>query len=209
MEEKRQLIIERTFDLFHSYGIKSVSMDDIARELGMSKKTLYQHVKDKSELVEAVVDYIRSFSEDAISVFYNKSLNAIQQHHSYWQKMDTKFVNYKPTFHFDLRKYYPSIMQSINEWKRKTIYEANKTNIEHGIKEGFYRDDLNAHIISRVLIGYQIYTFDPANGIFSESEITDSRTFEEVYKYHFFGVCTPKGLEEVRKLLCSSNKDNH
>jgi len=204
MEQKRQLIIERTFELFYRYGIKSVSMDDIAREIGMSKKTLYQHVKDKGELVEEVVDYIRGFMEEFISVFYDESLNAIEQHQVYWQKLDSKFVNCKPTFLFDLRKYYPSILQSINDWKRKAIYEANLANLEQGKREGFYRADLNSHIISKMLVGFHVFIFDPANELFSELEIAERQTFEQVNTYHFFGTCTPEGLDEVRRLFCDN-----
>lgn len=209
MEEKRQLIVERTFDLFYRYGIKSVSMDDIARELGMSKKTLYQHVKDKGELVDEVIDYMRSFMEEFISVFYDDSLNAIQQHKVYWQKLDSKFVNCKPNFLFDLRKYYPSVLQNINDWKRKAIYESNLANLEQGKREGVYRADLNSQIISKLLVGYQIFIFDPANELFSEVDIAEAQTFEQVYSYHFFGICTPKGMEEVKRLFCDTNKDNH
>lgn len=209
MEEKRQLIIERTFGLFHRYGIKSVSMDDIARELGISKKTLYQHVKDKSELVDEVVEYIRGFMEEFISVFYDDTLNAIEQHKVYWQKIDTKFVNCKPNFLYDLRKYYPAILQNINDWKRKAVYKANYNNFEKGKKEGLYRPDLDSHIIAKVLVGYHIFIFDPAHELFTEVEASEQKTFDQVNTYHFHGVCTPEGMQEVKRLFNDFNRNNH
>ena len=206
MEDKRQYIIERTFELFHRYGIKSVSMDDIARESGMSKKTLYQHVKDKSELVELVVKYIRGFMEELISVFFDDSLNAVQQHFEYWQKIDAKFVNCKPTLVFDLRKYYPAFFHDMNEWKRKTAYDYNHRNIEQGKKEGLYRADVDSRIIAKIMVSYNVYTFDPTNELFTEAELSDIKMFQEVFKYHFNGICTLKGMETVKNIFCDIKK---
>lgn len=206
MEEKRQQIIERSFELFYRYGIKSVSMDDIAREMGMSKKTLYQYINDKKELVVEVVLYMRTVMEEMVSVFSDTSLNAVEQHFAYWDRLDRRFANCKPTFLYDLRKYYPAILKEINNWKKTTFYNIHYLNMEQGKKEGFYRTDIDAAIISKIMVGYHLFIFDPINELFSDAELTEKKTFEETFKYHFYGICTPTGIEEVLKVANQSHR---
>lgn len=208
MEGKRQEIIERTFDLYRQYGIKSVSMDDVSRELGMSKKTLYQYVKDKNELVDLVIAFLKQYLVDSFNVFHDDSLNAIEQHFEFRKRVEPQTGKYQPTFLFDLKKYYPSHLQEIKNLKMETIYNANISNLKKGKKEGYFRDDINESIIARINVSYHVYTFDPGNGLFSDAEIMDKNTFAEVYKYHFRGICTEEGIEELKRLFCDNNITN-
>ncbi|TAJ14046.1 TetR/AcrR family transcriptional regulator [Marinilabiliaceae bacterium JC017] len=209
MEKKRQNIIERSFHLFHRYGIKSVSMDDIAREMGMSKKTLYQCVKDKGELVEAVMTYVRDFIGGAVNVFHDEKVNAIEQHLVHRNAFQEKFVHHNPTLSFDLRKYYPVIYHEMNEWKRKTVYDAHRANLQQGIKEGFYREDIDPDIIARLMVAHSIFTFDPTNEIFEPNSMNDQATIHQVYKYHFIGICTEEGLKECKRLFGHENENKN
>ncbi len=177
-------------------------MDDIARELGMSKKTLYQYISDKTELVENCMNFAKEKIESYLSVFYDYSKNAIEQHLAAKELIEKDRVVVNPTLIFDLNKYYPGILQDLNEFKKKAIYEAHVSNIDHGKKGGYFNEDLNSHVIARMMVSYHIFTFDPANRLFSESEIKDESIIFEVYKYHFRGICTPKGLEVVIQLFC-------
>ncbi|MCU4176741.1 TetR/AcrR family transcriptional regulator [Carboxylicivirga sp. N1Y90] len=208
MEGKRQEIVARTFDLYRQYGIKSVSMDDVSRELGMSKKTLYQYVKDKNELVDLVLLYLKQFLKDSFSVFHDESLNAIEQHFEFRKRMEPKTGRYQPTFLFDLKKYYPAHLQEVKNVKIDTIYNANISNLKKGKQEGYYREDIDESIIARINVSYHVYTFDPGNGLFTDAEVTDHKTFAEVYKYHFRGICTEEGMKELQRLFCDNNITN-
>lgn len=206
MEDKRQNIIEKAFELYRQFGIKSVSMDDIAREMGMSKKTLYQFISDKNELVESVIEYLKTFINELFSLFHNEKLNAIEQHFEFRNRMEPKKSRFQPTFLYDMKKYYPTLLQEIQDVKFKEVYNANLANLKKGKKEGFYIEDIDEHIIARMMVSYHLYTFDPSNGLFTDAEVMDFKTFEELYKYHFRGVCTQKGLDELTRLFCEINE---
>ncbi len=137
MTNKRDQIIEQTSKLFHQFGTKSVSMDDIARELGMSKKTLYQSVKDKNELVESVVNYNLKLYETFLTAFHNPDLNALEQFFTFSENVQEHFPKYNPSMLYDLRKYYPTLLNKINNKKQQMVFEANVANLDKGIKEGF------------------------------------------------------------------------
>ncbi|MCY1721589.1 TetR/AcrR family transcriptional regulator [Prolixibacteraceae bacterium Z1-6] len=208
MEHRRQNIISKAFDLYHQYGIKSVSMDDIARELGMSKKTLYQSISDKYELVENVIAYQQEVASSILAVFHDASLNAIAQHWEYKTKIQERFPKYNPSFLYDLRKYYPMLLTKMNEYKLKVFYEANLSNLEQGKKEGFYLEDINSDIISRMLVGNAHFSLDPANGLFCEAEVLDKNTYAEIYKYHFRGICTAAGHAELKRHFNRVKQEN-
>jgi AcrR family transcriptional regulator len=205
MEEKRHNIISKAFDLFRQFGIKSVSMDDLARELGMSKKTLYQHISDKNELVESVIEYLKKFLVDSFSIFNDTDLSAIEQHFEFRKRVQPSSGRFQPTLLYDMKKYYPALLQEINEQKFELFYSANLANLKQGKEEGLYNEDINEHIIARILVSFHLYTFDPSNGLFTDAEIMDDKTFEEVYKYHFRGICTSKGMDELQRLFCDNN----
>ncbi len=150
MIEKRLTIISKAVDLYHQYGIKSVSMDDIARETGMSKKTLYQYVSNKNELVKCVVDYHIDLITDLLSIFYKDDHNAIEQHQLLSKTVMERFPRYNPSMLYDLRKYYPSFLKKLKEHKLKESYRANFSNLEKGKNEGFYMGSLSHACVEKV-----------------------------------------------------------
>ncbi len=204
MEDKRQIIIHKAFELYREFGIKSVSMDDIARNLGMSKKTLYQFIQDKHELIESVVRFLKDKIIGSFAVFHSNEFNAIEQFFELQKMVQPERNNYRPSFYYDMNKYYPELMNGIKEEKLKCIEEAMLANLKQGKEEGFYQEDIDENIIARVLVSYHLFTFDPNAGLFSEVEVMEDKTFEEVFKYHFRGVCTKKGMDELQKLFCDS-----
>ncbi len=201
MEDKRQQIIKLSASLFHQYGIKSVSMDDIARELGMSKKTLYHFIKDKNELVESVVEFNLKLYSDFLSAFHDLKSNAIEQCYVFISKIKEYFPKYNPSMLFDLRKYYPLLLNKILEEKKKQIYNATYTNLEKGKKEGFYQPDIQSDIISKLQVANQNYTLDSSNGLFTDAELGDERVLEQLFKYHFRGICTAEGITELQRVF--------
>lgn len=182
-------------------------MDDIARELGMSKKTLYHFIKDKNELVESVVDYNMQLFVDLISVFHDPEYNAIEQHFIYKNKIKEHFPKYNPSLLYDLRKYYPLLLNKYNDQKLRLVYEANIANLEKGKKEGYFQSDINSEIISKLQVGIQHLIFDSSNEIYTDAELMDINTIEQLYKYHFRGICTSEGLDEIQRLLRTNKTD--
>ncbi|MBS2210092.1 TetR/AcrR family transcriptional regulator [Carboxylicivirga mesophila] len=208
MEEKRLEIIESSLKLFCQYGIKSISMDDIARELGMSKKTLYQHIDDKNKLVEEALQLANMKDIEVMAVFKRPDLNAIEQFFEFKKLMEPHIGQYQPTILFDLKKYYPALLYDFKEKQKEFIMEAYIANIKKGKQEGLYHEDIIDSIIARLLLAHHLFTFDDTNGLFTVNELREMELFSEVFKYHFRGVCTEKGMQEVDKLFCEKNYEN-
>lgn len=201
METKRKDIIQHAASLFHNYGIKSVSMEDIARGLGMSKRTLYQVVKDKNDVVESVLDHNLSVFSQLLRVFHDERVNAIEQFYKYTIDLEDHFPRVNTSMHYDLHKFYPQLLAKVDERRQSLIYAANVANLEKGKKEGFYRSDIDSDIITNLQIVIQNYLFDPSNNMIKGSDLIDRKLINQVYDYHFRGICTPKGIEELKRFF--------
>ena len=193
--DKRQEIAERACKLYNEYGIRSVTMDDVVRELGISKKTLYQYFNDKSELIRAALDCEsqRRFQEHKAAV--DKSSNAIDQMLNYYDLQMRMIKEHNPSLSYDLKKYYPEIHNHFLDKKRKGIYESVLANLIQGKSEGLYRDDLNEKIIARLNL-MRVEAFINS-GIFDHKEIMTPEFFKEMFTYHIYGILNEKG----RKIL--------
>ncbi len=189
-------ILARTFELYYKYAIKSVTMDDVARELGISKKTLYQHVTNKLELVEMVV---RSEMEKAAQRHKNiqqMNLNAIEELFEVSKIMNEHLKKHNPALFYDLKKYYPKLYHEIKQNKREKTYEAVLRNLKKGISEGLYRKEIKAEIIAKLYVSRLEQSYEES--IFSLEEITSIEVFNEILIYHLHGICNEKGLEILK-----------
>lgn len=196
MEKQIQEIIRKVSKLFHRYGIKSVSMDDVARELSISKKTLYKLFKDKEDLVSKVLDC------PAHNDFQNQpnesKLNVVQKHIAVYDTIVDFLTNLNPSFEYDLKKYYPKLYRNLINKRREIIIKKMKGDLEQGIAEGFYRKDIDIDIITLINIMrmeslqtsdlLEVFHFDLIDVV------------EEAFKFHFYGIATPYGIEEYERL---------
>ncbi|MBN2165810.1 MAG: TetR/AcrR family transcriptional regulator [Marinilabiliaceae bacterium] len=199
MSKEKEDITLKVKDLYFKYGIKSVSMDDVAHESGISKKTLYQHFKDKAELVESVINLVFNENmtiintaietcDDAISEMYeiHVFMNKIAREHSY-------------SVEYDLKKYYPHLHELIINTKRERIYSIGLKNLKRGKKEGFYRPEINEKIIAKINLMRLESSID--NCIFSDNELLSQDYFKEMLIYHIRGIATHDGIKKLDSLL--------
>ena len=195
MEKKD--ITGKVCELYKKYGIKSITMDDAARHLGISKKTLYQHFSDKSELVkEAVIDEVKAKSGNLI-ILSRENSNAIEDLLDYYKVQVKIILNYKPNFVYDLKKYYPDIYNTYVKIKRERILHSTRLNLEKGKREGYYRQDLDVDIISRLLL-MRIEGMIHSE-IFSTEELLSPDVFREIFNYHLYGIVSKEGREYYEK----------
>ncbi len=202
MDDKIKIITEKIAALYLEYGIKSITMDDVARHLAISKKTLYQYFKDKKELVWAVLESINCDKNTKLIIEKQQSLNAIDELFIYFNSQIEMIKNHKPAFVYDLRKYYPEIYSHFNEIKHERILESIKDNIVKGKKEGLYREDINEDIQSRFNL-LQMEGIMTSN-IFNVDEILSPSFFPEIFKYNIFGIVSEKGQVLVRQKLANN-----
>ncbi len=191
MDEKTKFITEKVCQLFQTYGIKSITMDDIARELGFSKKTLYQYFNDKSDLVKAVVEMEFSKKDAEIEEAMKNQSNAIEAVFGYYRIQMGMLKDHKPSFMFDLRKYYKAVFEELRKRKHEKIIKTMLDNIKRGKKEGLYRNRINEDFISRLHLVRIECIMD--SGIFSMEDILSADFFTEFFKYHMYGIVSGKG----------------
>ncbi|MCK4466052.1 MAG: TetR/AcrR family transcriptional regulator [Bacteroidales bacterium] len=183
--------------LFSRFGIKSLTMDDIARELGISKKTLYQQVEDKKDLVKKVVEIDLRKREEYFAIIKNRSLNAIEEVFEVNKLVNKMIKETNPVREFDLQKYYPEIYDVVNQRRRERMYRAMKENLQKGKNEGLYRKDLKEEIISKLYIARMENMFH--KDLETVIEFTSPKFIYEVFVYHIRGIASEKGIKFFEK----------
>jgi TetR/AcrR family transcriptional regulator, cholesterol catabolism regulator len=200
MEEKVNEILQKVSELYFKYGIKSVTMDDVARELGISKKTLYENFIDKNDLVGKFLEFHIQKIRCVFEQEKEDDGNAID-HLLFISKIMRNFLQeMNPSVHYDLQKYYPAIFKSLFEYKRNNMLNSVKQNIIRGMKEGVYRKDLNPDIIAHIYVNRVEASMDA--DFLKTNDFTSSELFSEMFTYHIRGISSKKGIEYFEKQIC-------
>jgi TetR/AcrR family transcriptional regulator, cholesterol catabolism regulator len=200
MEEKITKILQQVSELYFKYGIKSVTMDDVSRELGISKKTLYEYFTDKNDLVGKFLDFHIQKIRFVFEEEKEDDGNAID-HLLFISKIMVNFLkDLNPSVHYDLQKYYPDIFKSLFEYKRNNMLNSVKQNLLRGMKEGLYREDLKPDIIAHIYVNRVEASLDA--DFLKNNEFTSSELFSEMFTYHIRGISSKKGMEYFEKQIC-------
>ncbi len=201
MIETRAAILQRTEILFFKYGIKSVTMDDIARELGMSKKTLYQFFDNKNDLLAQIMQTAENqdveimkhsftHSKDAIDEVFNIAKHAIAE---LSKLMSAQAILY------DLKKYYRDIWDTFEKAMNDRIYNSTKLNLERGKNEGLYRVEVDTDIIAKLYVSKMMCIVD--DDMFPIKQYDKVKLFKQYLVYHIHGIATAKGLKKLEERL--------
>jgi TetR/AcrR family transcriptional regulator, cholesterol catabolism regulator len=197
MNEELKNILKKARSLFMKYGIKSITMDDVSRELGISKKTLYQYVENKTDLLEKVLELTIEEKECMMGAADISDLNAIEGLFAILRLIGQIMKEYSTSVIYDLKKYYPSLYEKMNLIRREKIYNRIINNLEKGIEEGLFRKDINKKLITKVQVDRMEKTIE--SDYLSIDELSAPEIFLELYKYHIRGIATEKGLKELDK----------
>lgn len=184
-------IVEQVGRLYQRYGIKSVTMDDVARHLGISKKTLYEYFHDKEDLVRSVLELEHGHRCSFFDEIERRELNAIEELLEVYKMLNNIFREHNHSMEYDIRKYYPDLFNRMKEVRRKRMYAATHNNLLKGKREGLYRRDMNAGVIARLHVFRTESMLD--NDMFSVEELTSFKVFHEIFVYHLQGILSPRG----------------
>lgn len=196
MEEKALKILQQVTVLFMQYGIKSLTMDDLARHLGMSKKTLYQSFSDKADLVSQCIQAHMDEEADAICEIQGRSKNAIEEMFHIAQHVSKHLQSMHPSILFDLEKYYPAAFSKFDEYKSKVVMSCIAKNIEQGVEQGLYRENINIPIVSGLYVGRMDIIFDQQ--LFPAAQYNAKDVYFEAIRYHIRGIASEKGMEYLK-----------
>jgi AcrR family transcriptional regulator len=194
MKEK---IIAKASELFLKLGFKSVTMDDIAGEMCISKKTIYKYFCNKEVLIEESTSMVHRQVHEIMDTIVAKNYNAIHENFEIREMFRDMFKNNTDTSPiYQLKKHYPEIYQNILSHEIEQCTQCFRDNIEKGIREELYRPDLNVEIYVRF---YYTLIFHINENTVSESEA--QRIELEALEYHTRAMATEKGVQELEKQL--------
>ncbi|APY08198.1 TetR family transcriptional regulator [Winogradskyella sp. J14-2] len=195
----RDKIIHKASELFLSLGFKSVTMDDIANELGISKKTIYVHFPNKTKLVEATTSHVFETISCGIDHICGLEKNPIEEVFEIKRFVMDHLKDEKSSPQYQLQKYYPKIFSSLKAKQFEVMQGCVVENLNRGIALGLYRENLDVNFISRIYFNCMVILKDQE--LFPLKNFSMNALMENYLEYHLRGICTPKGIDYLDKHL--------
>lgn len=196
MKEK---ILHKASDMFLNLGFKSVTMDDIAAELGMSKKTIYSHFPTKLDLVKSTTFFVMDNVNNAICSILDEKLNPIEEVFTIKSVINNQLKNEKSSPHYQLQKYYPKIFKELKNKQFESVDQCVAENLKRGIDEGYYRKEINIDLITRFY--FNGYMSLANNELFPLSTYGLNTLKIAFLEYHIRAIATEKGLKILINIL--------
>ena len=189
----KQKIIGTAALMFRTYGIRAVTMDMLANELGISKRTIYEKFRDKDELLAGVLKLMAVKQKEAVVKVFGESENVIAAIFRLFDMVCEHFRNMSPAFRLDMEKYYNYIVKNLLE-SYELLYTTNNLEmLKRGIKEGIFREDIDIDITNQYL--NEVLRMSGERDIYSSEN--SRNVFRDFYVNYLRGISTPKGLELI------------
>lgn len=193
----KQKILSGAEELIFKYGIKNITMDDIARHLSMSKKTIYKYYKEKDEIIHSLFQCTIEEDKCRFKKIYDRSLNLVEEVFEMMKEMREVFNKINPIVFHELNKYYPETWKEFEAFKDGFIQEMVERSLIKGQKDGLVRKDINTKLLAKLRVeniemtlNGQVFAHDKINLLDAQIAITE----------HFlYGVCTLKGHKLINK----------
>ncbi len=204
MEAKERILL-KAHELFNRYGIRSVSMDDIATQLGMSKKTIYQYCTDKDELVTAVFTEVMEHNRGQCTLNSTTAENAVHEVFKAFDMVQDMFANMNPSVLFDMEKYHPVCYKKYTDFKNGFLFQMIRKNIERGINEELYRADIDVDILARYRIHSIMLGFN--TDVFPNNRTNVVHIEFQLLEHFLYGLATAKGEKLIQKYKSQRTKN--
>jgi TetR/AcrR family transcriptional regulator, cholesterol catabolism regulator len=203
MDAKERILTKAT-DLFMRYGIRSITMDEISAQLGISKKTIYQFFTDKDDMVAAVIDMELARNENECMQFRDKSENAVQHVFLALESLEEMLKYTNPLMLYDLEKHHPKSYKKFREYKYQFLYGLITENLHSGIREELYRPDMQVEMVAKARIESAFLAFN--QDVFPHSRYKIAEVHYELAMLFLHGVTTAKGKKLIEKYTTERNK---
>jgi AcrR family transcriptional regulator len=191
----RQRITEEAAVMFRTYGIRSVTMDMIANQMGISKRTIYEVFKDKDELLHGVLKWMNIRQRELMKKIFSETGNVIEAIFKMLDMMSAHFQDMSPAFQMDMKKYHNEIMKKISETNDLPYYGNNAEVIKRGIKEGVFREDINVEITNKCLL--EVARMSNDKSVFPPDDFINKDVIRTFYINYLRGISTRKGLDLI------------
>ncbi|MCU0383503.1 MAG: TetR/AcrR family transcriptional regulator [Cyclobacteriaceae bacterium] len=194
----KEKILKSSEALLTRYGTRSISMDDIARHVGVSKKTLYQHFADKEDLVTEVCFVALKCDQEEYEKIEATAENAIDELVKISLVMKKHMAETNPTLIFDLQKFHPRAWSVWTDFKEKYIRQSVVRNLKQGKREGFFREDINPEMLAILRLQVMEMAFNPE--LFPKDQFYLSQIQAMLFDHFIYGIVTDKGRKLYDKL---------
>ena len=196
MKEK---IVQKATELFINLGFKSVTMDDIANELGISKKTIYTHFSNKTQLVQESTLTMFHHITNGIDSICELHKNPIEELYEIKKFVMLQLKNEKSSPQYQLQKYYPEVHATFKVKHFEKMCDCTMVNLQRGVEAGLYRDNIDIDFISRIyFVGIHGIKDD---SLFPATQFPKVQLFEDYLEYHLRGIVTKTGLKTLNQFI--------
>ena len=188
--------------MFLTYGFKSVTMDDLANKIGISKKTIYQHFENKTKLVEATTMYLFGVISTGIDAICALQKNPIEEIYDIKSFIMEHLKEEKSSPQYQLQKYYPRIFSTLKKKQFEVMQDCVKDNLNRGLAQKLYRESISVEFIARIYFNSMMVIKD--KDLFPLKQFSMNMLMEHYIEYHLRGICTPKGIELLNQIRTSN-----
>lgn len=195
----RERVLQKARELFFRYGIKSITMDEIASQLGVSKKTIYHFFEDKDGIVQAIVHNEIAYLHEQCEKHRHNSENAVEEVFEFMQSVESLFEILNPLMLYDLEKFYPDTYAIFLRFKNSFLLETIRLNLLRGREEALFRSDIHVDIMT--VYRLEISFLPLKQNLFPFGKYSVLQVSNEVLYHFMLGICTEKGKKLVDQHL--------
>jgi len=200
----KEQVLEKATELFLTLGVKSVTMDDLANEMGISKKTIYTHFENKTKLIEEITTHLFCSISAGIDTICALDKNPIEELLEIKKFVMQHLRDEKSSPQYQLQKYYPKIYASIRTKQYEMMQHCVVNNVRKGIGMGIYRENLNVDFVSRIYFSGVISIKDHL--LFPKEMFATNKLQDDFLEYHLRGIITPEGRKFLNQLINSNHE---
>lgn len=200
----RDKILHKATDLFLTLGFKSVTMDDLANEMGISKKTIYSHFKNKTQLVEDCTLSVFDTVSEGIDFICSQEKNPIEELYEIKKFAMKHLKDEKASPQYQLQKYYPKIHATLKQKQFEMMQDCVVDNVRKGIELGIYRPTLDINFVARIY--FSGVTSIKDHTLFPVEQFPITRLMDDYLEYHLRGIVTPEGRKILNEIINSNHE---
>ncbi|MFD2587248.1 TetR/AcrR family transcriptional regulator [Croceitalea marina] len=200
----REKILQRATDLFLNLGFKSVTMDDLANEMAISKKTIYSHFENKTKLVEECTMCVFCAISDGIDYIISLKKNPIEELYEIKKFVMVQLKEEKSSPSYQLQKYYPKLHHNLKNKQFEVMQKCVVDNVKRGVDLGIYRANLDVDFIARIY--FSGVTSIKEESLFPHQKFPMTYLMDNYLEYHLRGIVTPKGRKKLNEIINSNQE---
>ena len=190
--------------MFLNLGFKSVTMDDLAKKMAISKKTIYSHFCNKTKLVEETTMHLFNLITEGIDEIVAQEKDPIEELYEIKRFVAGHLNDEKSSPQYQLQKYYPQLYNCLKHKQFEKMYGCVRRNVERGMEMELYRPNLNSEFIARIYF-MGVHNIKDSE-FFSPEDFTPGELMEYFLEYHLRGIVTPKGRKKLNSIINSNQE---